>query len=163
MNLRKLKVFRHFYIMIVCYIYFTRIIVYLLKVSLNWNGKTEFATVSFFTDNCALPIRVAGRDVQGNGHLCIFCVDWLQVQTSVCQPILPGAGWWWRWWGWHCVSALLWQNLNWMMRAYEIVMLTVKFVIVNVFFVRVNDEKTVFNRNKQRFYHFFSAELRKVD
>ena len=32
-NLRKLKLFRQFYIMIVCYIYFTRIIVYLLKVS----------------------------------------------------------------------------------------------------------------------------------
>lgn len=32
-NLRKLKLFRHFYIMIVCYIYFTRMIVYLLKVS----------------------------------------------------------------------------------------------------------------------------------
>lgn len=33
MNLRKLVLFKHFYIMIVFYIYFTRIIMYLLKVS----------------------------------------------------------------------------------------------------------------------------------
>lgn len=33
-NLRKLKLFKHFYIMIFSYIYFTRIIVYLLKVFL---------------------------------------------------------------------------------------------------------------------------------
>lgn len=34
-NLRKLKLFKHFYIMIVCYIYFTRIIMYLLKVRVS--------------------------------------------------------------------------------------------------------------------------------
>ena len=53
-NLRKLKLFRQFYIMIVCYIYFTRIIVYLLKMTVafqyEWLDEMfhEMATYVFF-------------------------------------------------------------------------------------------------------------------
>ncbi|OXU22073.1 hypothetical protein TSAR_011759 [Trichomalopsis sarcophagae] len=53
-NLRKLKLFRHFYIMIVCYIYFTRVIVYLLKITVpfqyEWLDEMfrEMATYVFF-------------------------------------------------------------------------------------------------------------------
>ncbi|CAG9839570.1 unnamed protein product [Diabrotica balteata] len=53
-NLRKLKLFRHFYVMIVCYIYSTRIIVYLLKITVpfqyGWLHEMfkEMATYVFF-------------------------------------------------------------------------------------------------------------------
>ncbi|CAL4159734.1 unnamed protein product, partial [Meganyctiphanes norvegica] len=53
-NLRKLKLFRHFYIMIVCYIYFTRIIVYLLRITVPFQYEwlddmfKEMATYVFF-------------------------------------------------------------------------------------------------------------------
>ncbi|XP_011556070.3 protein GPR107 [Plutella xylostella] len=53
-NLRKLKLFRHFYIMVVAYIYFTRIIVYLLKITVpfqySWIDEMfrELATFVFF-------------------------------------------------------------------------------------------------------------------
>ncbi|KAL1005051.1 hypothetical protein UPYG_G00053890 [Umbra pygmaea] len=44
MNLEKLKLFRHYYVMIVCYIYFTRIIAILLKVTVpfQWQWCYEF-------------------------------------------------------------------------------------------------------------------------
>ncbi|XP_056135951.1 protein GPR108 isoform X2 [Lampris incognitus] len=54
MNLEKLKLFRHYYVMIVCYIYFTRIIVILLKVTMpfQWQWCYEFlvevSTLIFF-------------------------------------------------------------------------------------------------------------------
>ncbi|XP_059848018.1 protein GPR108-like isoform X1 [Hypanus sabinus] len=54
MNLAKLKLFRHFYVMIVCYIYFTRIIAILLKftVPFRWqwmyNFLVEVSTLVFF-------------------------------------------------------------------------------------------------------------------
>uniref|UniRef100_V5H580 Putative g protein-coupled seven transmembrane receptor n=2 Tax=Ixodes ricinus TaxID=34613 RepID=V5H580_IXORI len=53
-NLEKLKLFRHFYVMIVCYIYFTRIIVFLLKITVpfryEWLDELfrEGATLVFF-------------------------------------------------------------------------------------------------------------------
>lgn len=53
-NLRKLKLFRQFYIMVVCYIYFTRIIVCLLKITVAfqyaWLNEMfkEMATYVFF-------------------------------------------------------------------------------------------------------------------
>lgn len=46
MNLRKLVLFKHFYIMIVFYIYFTRIIMYILKVrDLRWFGRINFIII----------------------------------------------------------------------------------------------------------------------
>ncbi|KAJ8682091.1 hypothetical protein QAD02_017883 [Eretmocerus hayati] len=53
-NLRKLQLFKHFYIMIVAYIYFTRVIVYLLRVTVpfqyQWLDEMfrEMATFVFF-------------------------------------------------------------------------------------------------------------------
>lgn len=53
-NIRKLKLFRQFYLMVVAYIYFTRIIVYLVDATLPfrmvWLGSffSELATLIFF-------------------------------------------------------------------------------------------------------------------
>ena len=44
-NLVKLQLFRRFYVMIVCYIYFTRIIVYLLKAAMPF--QLEWVDVLF--------------------------------------------------------------------------------------------------------------------
>ncbi|NXG50302.1 GP107 protein, partial [Psilopogon haemacephalus] len=53
-NLAKLKLFRHYYVMIVCYIYFTRIIAILIKIAVPFQWKwlyqllDEMATLLFF-------------------------------------------------------------------------------------------------------------------
>jgi len=53
-NMQKLKLFRQFYLLVVSYIYFTRIIVYLLDATLPfrwvWLGDlfTEMATFAFY-------------------------------------------------------------------------------------------------------------------
>jgi hypothetical protein len=38
-SLEKLKLFRQFYVMVVCYIYFTRIIVYLLRITVPFQVR----------------------------------------------------------------------------------------------------------------------------
>jgi hypothetical protein len=40
-SLEKLKLFRQFYVMVVCYIYFTRIIVYLLRITVPFQVRGE--------------------------------------------------------------------------------------------------------------------------
>ncbi|XP_055001323.1 protein GPR107 [Sorex araneus] len=53
-NLAKLKLFRHYYVLIVCYIYFTRIIAFLLRLAVPFQWKwlyqllDETATLVFF-------------------------------------------------------------------------------------------------------------------
>lgn len=68
-NLQKLKLFRQFYLIIVSYIYFTRIIIYLFDTTLpyylTWMGDvfTELATLSFF-----VVVGYKFRPVPGNPY-----------------------------------------------------------------------------------------------
>lgn len=77
-NLVKLQLFRQFYVMVVVYVYFTRIVVFLLAATipfyLMWLGPlfTEIATLIFFVvtgfkfqpadDNPYLPVRTQDED-----------------------------------------------------------------------------------------------------
>lgn len=53
-NLEKLTLFRQFYVMVVVYIYFTRIVVYLLKSTMQYEyawvseAASQFATLAFY-------------------------------------------------------------------------------------------------------------------
>jgi NADH:ubiquinone oxidoreductase subunit 3 (subunit A) len=71
-NLQKLRLFRQFYLIVVSYIYFTRIIVYLLDSTLQYylvylgDVFTELATLMFF-----LVVGYKFRPVQGNPYFNI--------------------------------------------------------------------------------------------
>lgn len=82
-NLVKLQLFRHFYVMVVAYIYFTRIVVYLLAATipfhLMWLGpvSTELATLLFYVitgynfrpavDNPYFPVRTEENEAAEYG------------------------------------------------------------------------------------------------
>jgi hypothetical protein len=99
-NMEKLKLFREFYLLVVTYIYFTRIIVFLLDATLHyqyvWLGEffTELATLIFW--------GLTGYTQPASSlFACFFCVTCyeslpfepvqLQVQARRGQP-LPQAG-----------------------------------------------------------------------
>lgn len=107
MNLRKLMLFKHFYIMIVFYIYFTRIIMYILKVyaefyKLQWLNiycviitNDIFIQIALtFIDHCALWLSMAGRNVSRNGNICILRPNRLQISTSIRESVLHCAERW---------------------------------------------------------------------
>merc|ERR1719474_1186189 len=93
MSLEKLKLFRHFYVMVVCYVYFTRIIVYLLGITVpfqySWLDEMfkEMTTFVFFvmtgykfrpasnnpyfslpTDECMDEVLVGGTAIHDKVH-----------------------------------------------------------------------------------------------
>ncbi|ELU08759.1 hypothetical protein CAPTEDRAFT_183938 [Capitella teleta] len=86
-NLQKLKIFRHFYIIVVCYIYFTRIIVYLLKITVpfqyEWINELfkEIATLTFFV--------ISGykfRPATNNPYFQVSQEDDTEMDEVVTQP-----------------------------------------------------------------------------
>lgn len=92
MNLRKLMLFKHFYMMIVFYIYFTRIVMYILKVRCFTNHRNlrrisisqiplivnhtlMHSEIISLADYCTLRPSVAGTNIQRNGELRILRFD----------------------------------------------------------------------------------------
>ena len=67
-NLKKLKLFRRFYVMVVCYIYFTRIIVYLLKITLPF----QYEWMDVFIQHVAI--------------LCFFILTGYHFQPTPQNP-----------------------------------------------------------------------------
>uniref|UniRef100_G1MCH0 G protein-coupled receptor 107 n=1 Tax=Ailuropoda melanoleuca TaxID=9646 RepID=G1MCH0_AILME len=83
-NLAKLKLFRHYYVLIVCYIYFTRIIAFLLKLAVPFQWKwlyqllDEMATLVFFVlTGCKF------RPASDNPYLQLSQEDDLEMESVV--------------------------------------------------------------------------------
>nr|CAH8833137.1 unnamed protein product [Trichobilharzia regenti] len=71
-NLRNLRLFRHFYILVICYVYFTRVIVYLMTItvvySYSWLVELFKETVTFIF---FISVGYEFRPVNDNPYLLI--------------------------------------------------------------------------------------------
>ncbi|CAH8453572.1 unnamed protein product [Heterobilharzia americana] len=71
-NLRNLRLFRHFYILVICYVYFTRVIVYLMTITVAYSYSwlvelfKETVTIIFF-----ISVGYEFRPVNNNPYLLI--------------------------------------------------------------------------------------------
>ncbi|XP_041524941.1 protein GPR108 isoform X2 [Microtus oregoni] len=92
-NLAKLKLFRHYYVMVICYIYFTRIIAILLRVAVPFQWQwlyqllVESSTLAFFVLT-GYKFQPAGD----NPYLQLPQEDEEDVQMEQ----VPRSGWGWR-------------------------------------------------------------------
>ena len=90
-NLAKLQLFRQFYVMVVAYIYFTRIVVYLLEATIPfymlWLGTSSYILSFLIRISYAwmLPsFNVIVYDlirstIHRARNLCILCYNWIQI------------------------------------------------------------------------------------
>ncbi|CAH8471425.1 unnamed protein product [Schistosoma guineensis] len=75
-NLRNLRLFRHFYILVICYVYFTRVIVYLMTItvvySYSWLVELFKETVTFIF---FISVGYEFRPVNDNPYLLVSDED----------------------------------------------------------------------------------------
>ncbi|KAH8851030.1 G protein-coupled receptor 107 [Schistosoma japonicum] len=75
-NLRNLQLFRHFYILVICYVYFTRVIVYLMTItviySYSWLVELFKETVTFIF---FISVGYEFRPVNNNPYLLVSDED----------------------------------------------------------------------------------------
>ena len=83
-NLHKIQLFRQFYVIVVAYIYFTRVVIFLLESTIPFNmlwlgpAFTELATLTFYVftgykfrpalDNPYVPLNSGEREVAADHH-----------------------------------------------------------------------------------------------
>ncbi|GAA27936.2 protein GPR107 [Clonorchis sinensis] len=87
-NLRNLRLFRHFYILVICYVYFTRVVAYLLTITVPFSYCW---TVELFTESITFLFFVAVgykfRPISDNPYLLVPNEDEDEEEDTVMERI----------------------------------------------------------------------------